>query len=130
MNLDRTPAAISFAAAEEIRALNHRTLDTKAFTQPGHVSDTAIALGSLIERLPQALEQLEAGLVQLQLANAIRLDTRPVAATSQQDVADEVFTVVSGLSEARRLLRAAHEAMREATGSLSHMGGLWPGDAD
>lgn len=125
MDLNRTPSQIANAAAEEVRALNHRTLDTKAFKQPGDVSDTAIAVASLLERLPQTLQQLEAGLVQLQHADAIRLDTKPLAGTSPQDIADEVAAVTSALSEARRMLGAARTAMREATGPLSHMGGLW-----
>lgn len=39
MDLDRTPVTMASAAAEEIRALNHRTLDTKVFTQPADVSE-------------------------------------------------------------------------------------------
>lgn len=130
MDLNRTPSQIANSAAEEIRALNHRTLNTTAYTQPGDVSDAANAVATLLERLPQALEQLEAGLTQLQDANAIRLDTKPLGDTSRQDIFNEVFTVTSALSEARRKLREAHAALRDATGPLSHMGGLWEDDQD
>lgn len=130
LDKNRSPAQIASTAAEEIRALNHRTLDTEVFPQPGDVSDTADGIATLLQRLPQALEQLEAGLVQLQGAHAIRLDTKRLAETSQQDIANEVSTVTSNLSEARRLLRQAHTAMKAATGPLSHMGGLWEDDED
>lgn len=125
MDLDRTPSKIAGESAEQVRALNHRTLDTKAFSQPGDVSDTANGIATLLERLPQALEQLEAGLTQLHHDGRIRLDTKPLGATSQQDILNEVVTVTSALSDARHFLRQAHTAMKEATGPLSHMGGLW-----
>lgn len=130
MDLTRPPSQIANAAAEEIRALNHRTLDDPAYEQPGDVSDTANGVATLLERLPQALDQLEAGLLVLHDANKIRLDTKPLGDTSRQDIAHEVFTVTSALSEARRALREAHRAMKEATGPLSHMGGLWEDDQD
>ncbi|WP_045562764.1 hypothetical protein [Streptomyces sp. FxanaA7] len=129
MDLNRTPSEIASEAAEQVRALNHRTLDTKVFAQPGDVSDVANGITTLLERLPQTLEQLEAGLTQLHHDGRIRLDAKPLAETSQQDILHEVVTVTSALSEARRLLRQAHEAMREAAGPASHMGGLWE-DAD
>lgn len=131
MDLDRTPSQIANAVAEEIRALNHRTLNTKAFDgQPGNVSDTAIAIATLLERLPQALQQLEAGLIQMEDGNRIRLDTKPLNETSRADIRHEVFTVTNALSETRRLLREAHIEIREATGALSHMGGMFDDDGD
>lgn len=130
MDLDRSPSQIANAAAEEIRALNHRTLNTQMYAQPADVSDTANAIATLLERLPQTLDQLEAGLLILQDGNKIRLDTKPLGDTSQQDIAHEVFTVTSALSEARRLLRQANQAIKDATSPLSHMGGLWEDDED
>lgn len=130
MDLNRTPSQIASAGAEEIRALNHRTLDTAVFEQPGDVSATADGVATVLERLPQALDQMEAGLLVLHDANRIRLDTKPLGATSRQDIAHEVFTVTSALAEARRAIREAHRAMKEATGPLSHMGGLWEDDEE
>lgn len=130
MDLDRTPVTMASAAAEEIRALNHRTLDTGVFAQSGDVSDTANALSVLLERLPQAFQQLESGLVQLEMGNRIRLDTKPLGATTEQDIRHEVATVTSALTEARNLIQQAHQSMREATGPLSHMGGLWDDDGE
>jgi hypothetical protein len=129
MDLNREPHQMASAAAEEIRALNHRTLDAdKAFTYPGQVSDTANGIATLLERLPQALRQMEAGLEQLRDDNAIRLDDRPENETSQKDIHDQVFAVTQALSRTRELLGEAHTALRQATGPLSHMGGLWEDD--
>ncbi|MEV8248112.1 hypothetical protein AB0R01_30715 [Streptomyces rochei] len=128
MDLNRTPSTIASAAAEEVRALNHRTLDTSVFTQPAQVSDTAFGISTTLERLPQALEQLEAALTQLQLAGSIRLTSKPLGSTTVQEVDTEIATAVSALSEARRNLRQAHTAMRQATNVLANLGGLWDDD--
>lgn len=125
MNLKRTPPAIASAAAEEIRALNHRTLDPKAFGQPGDVSDVVNALAVLLERLPQALQQADAGLQQLHDAQAIRLDDKPPGETSQNDITDRVHGIRYALQQAQHHLGEAHSQLRNAAGPLSHMGGLW-----
>jgi hypothetical protein len=130
VDLTRKPSAIAFNAAEEVRALNHRTLNAKAFAYPGDVSDTANAISTLLERLPQTLDQMEAGLIVLQDDNAIRLDTKPLGDTSRQDIFNEVFSVTSALSETRRLIRQAHAALGDATSGLSHMGGLFDDEED
>lgn len=64
VDLDRTPAQIANTAAEEIRALNHRTLglNTKAYDNAPEVSGVVTALATLVERIPQALQQAEEGL--------------------------------------------------------------------
>lgn len=130
MDLNRTPATIATDAAESIRALNHRTLAPKSYVQPGDVSDTAGAIATLLERLPQAIDQMEAAMLDFQDTNAIRLDTKPADETSQQDVFNEVFAVTAALTEVRRLIRSAHSEMKQATGPLSHMGGLLEDDED
>lgn len=125
MDLNRPPAEMANAAAESIRELNHRTLDPKAFTQPGDVSDIANAIALLVQRLPQAIQQLEAGLAALHERGAIRLDDIPEGHASRKDVQDRVFEALFGLRESRDDLRRAHEYLTRATGPLSHMGGLW-----
>lgn len=130
MDLNRKPSTIASAAAEEIRALNHASLDRKAFENPADVSDTANALLQLLERLPQALSQLEAGLLELSDNQRIRLDDKPPAETSRKDISDQVFAVVWALGQTRDRLGQAHTELREATGPLSHMGSPWEVNED
>ncbi|MFG2359411.1 hypothetical protein [Streptomyces sp. NPDC048521] len=126
MDLDRTPSQIANAAADEIRTLNHRTLDPKVFTTPSEVADTLNALTRLLQTLPQSLQQLEAGLELLDENQQIRLDNKPKAETSRQDIFRQVLAVRSALQQARERLGQADEAMREAARPLSRMGAPWP----
>lgn len=130
MDLTRTPPAIASEAAEQIRQLNHRTLDPKAFTQPGDVSDVANAIATLVQRLPQTLQQMEAGLLTLEEREAIRLDDVREGSASQKDISDRVSAVLSALRDAREDLERAHTALQRATSPLSHMGGLWEDDEE
>lgn len=130
MDLDRTPSQIAHSAAEEIRALNHISLDPKAFKQPGDVSAAADALATLVQRLPQTLAQLEAGLTALQDRQAIRLDDVPADEVSAKEIHDRVFSVVWELREASEGLGRVHERLRKAAGPLSHMGGQWDDDGE
>jgi hypothetical protein len=130
MDLSRTPSQLSNDAAESIRALNHRTLDPKAFTQPGDVSDVATAIATLVERLPQALAQMQAGLRALDDRDAIRLDDIREGYASQKDISDRVSAVLSALRDAREDLSQAHATLQRATSPLSHMGGQWEDEDD
>lgn len=127
MDLDRTPSQIANAAAEEIRALNHRTLSAKAYENAPEVSEVVTALATLIERMPQALQQAEAGLRALDDADQIRMDN---GHGSRQELSTAVSTVLSSLEYARDDLARACEQLRAAAGPLSHMGGPWPADED
>lgn len=120
MDLDRTPAQIANSAAEEIRALNHRTLDPRAYTQPADVSDVVNALMTLVQRIPQALTQAETALRVQEERGAIRLD---YGNGSQQELVSAFVAALTGLQEGRGLLERAHEQLRDAAGPLSHMGG-------
>ena len=73
-----------------------------------------------MQRLPQALQQAEAGLRALEEQNAIRLDN---GNGSRAEVAGTVEAALFGLAAGRGLLERAHEQLREAAGVLSHMGG-------
>ncbi|MEW2402175.1 hypothetical protein [Streptomyces sp. NPDC046862] len=130
MDLNRTPAQIANAAADEIRTLNHRTIDRKAFEQPGDVAATVEALTRLVQGLPQSLQQLEAGLNKLHDDQRIRLDDLPPEAVSQQEMRRRVVTVTSALQEARVTLSRLDHQLKWAVAPLSHMGGLWEGDED
>lgn len=118
MNLNREPAAIANAAAEEIRALNHRTLDAKAFEQPADIYRTVDALTQLVRYLPQAIEQTWKQLRAMEQQGAIRMDN-----LSDVDVALEEARLA--LSEARRLVATGGGFLNDAAQTLSRMGGQW-----
>lgn len=127
MDLNRTPAKIADAAAEEIRALNHRTLDPGAYEQPPEVSGAVSALMTLVQRLPQAVRQAQSGLMTLDDQNMIRLD---YGDGSRTELVNAVSTAVFGLTEACGLLERAAQELKAAAGPLSHMGGPWPADGE
>jgi len=128
VDLDRTPPAIANAAAEELRALNHRTLGpTKAYKNAPEISEVVSALTTLIERMPQALQQAEAGLETLYDRNEIRL---AAADSSQKALAEAVSTVAVSLQYARNGLASVLRELKSAAGPLSNMGGHWPDDED
>ncbi|MFF7527332.1 hypothetical protein [Streptomyces pseudovenezuelae] len=116
--------------AEEARALNHRTLKPDAFPYPADVSDTAVGVAAVVQRLPQALQQLEDGLKALDEADQIRLADRHPSEVSQADLVNAVSTALSGLSEARQALGRVEEHLRTATGVLGSLGAPWNDDED
>lgn len=118
MNLNREPAVIAQAAAEEIRALNHRSLDAGVFEQPADIYRTIDALTALAHGLPQAIEQTWKQLRAMEQDGAIRMD-------DGTDVNAEMNRARLALSEARRLLATGGGYLREAAQPLSHMGGQW-----
>ena len=65
MASDVDPHDLVNAAAQQLRALNHLTINDGSYTQPVSVYDAALALRDLAAHLPQALAQLQSGLDQL-----------------------------------------------------------------
>jgi hypothetical protein len=131
MDLDRTPSQIASSMAEEARALNHRTLNPKAFGNPADVSDTAVGITAVIQRLPQALQQLEAGLRALDDGNRIRLADRHPSEVSQLDIMRAVMDALAGLEGAREALGTVEEHLRDANRVLGNLGAPWSdGDED
>lgn len=127
MDLNRTPQQIAGAAAEEIRALNHRTIDDPgAFTTPADVSDTATAITSLVQRLPQTLKQLEDGLEHLHDSKQIRLANRDPREVSAKDISDAVSGAEFELRKAATALGRAEEHLRAAASVLTNLGAPWP----
>jgi hypothetical protein len=118
MNLNREPVDIAKAAAEEIRALNHRTLDAGVFEQPADIYRTVDALTSLTRGLPQAIEQTWKQLRAMEQDGAIRM-------ANGKDVHEETERVRLALSEARRLLATGSGFLTEAGQILCNMGGQW-----
>lgn len=125
MDLTRKPSQIASAMGDEARALNHRTLKTDAFPYPADVSDTATGIAATVQRLPQALQQLEAGLKALDHDNRIRLADRDPREVSQADISAAVSTALFGLQEARQALSSVEEHLRTATGVLGSLGAPW-----
>lgn len=118
MNLNREPAAIARAAAEEIRTLNHRTLGRRSFEEPSEIYSTVNEIKQAVWGMPQAVEQIWGELKTMRDSEVIRMD-------NDSDVAEEVEQARQQLNEARQLLAKAGVALDQATQTLSHMGGQW-----
>ncbi|MGW0577749.1 hypothetical protein ACWD25_17645 [Streptomyces sp. NPDC002920] len=118
MNLNREPATIARSAAEEIRALNHRTIGGNAFEEPSGIYSTVGEIKQAVWGMPQAIEQIWGELRAMRDADSIRMDNGTT-------VAEEAETARQHLNEARQLLAQAGKALDRATGILSHMGGQW-----
>jgi uncharacterized membrane protein YccC len=124
MDLNRDPQTIAYAAAEEIRALNHRTQQVSAFdgdhgfrgAAPANLSGTVQGLITLTDRLPQALQQLRRGLQQLEEQQTIRM-------TDGTKPEDAVSTALRGLLNAEEAVKAANHALRAAGAPMAAMGG-------
>ncbi|MFF9003619.1 hypothetical protein ACF1GW_38640 [Streptomyces achromogenes] len=130
MDLNRTPAEISRAMAEEARALNHRTIDGKVFETPIDIAYTAEGIMAVVQRLPQALQQLEAGLEILRDSNRIRLADRHPSEVTNEALARAVATVLVGLQDARAALGTVEEHLQDANRVLSNLGAPWPDNGD
>ncbi|MFD5428504.1 hypothetical protein [Streptomyces sp. NPDC127084] len=118
MDLSKTPAELATEAAEALRALNHRTLDSKAYTAPPAVGDTAHGIRTLIERLPQTLDQMNAALLRLDVEKAIRMD----------DGTDPEVAVAVCEAALRRAQLLTDDLLKElsiVSARTSHMGGQW-----
>ncbi|MFJ8657484.1 hypothetical protein ACIRNU_34740 [Streptomyces rochei] len=124
MDLNRSPSQIARSAAEEIRALNHRTLSPKVYTEPADLANTADGIVTLLERLPQTLKQLRGGLRMLEEVMEIRTD-------NGQEPHVAVGLASSHLLVAEDDIESVITALRRARAELSHMAGPWPeGDED
>lgn len=118
MNLNREPATIARGAAEEVRALNHRTIGGNAFEEPSDIYRTVSEVKQTVWGMPQAIEQIWGELKTMKDAGGIRMD-------NGTDVTEEAERARQELNEARRLLAQAASALDRATGTLAHMGGQW-----
>ncbi|MFD8335618.1 hypothetical protein ACFV42_23605 [Streptomyces solisilvae] len=107
MDLNRSPYAIAGAAAEEVRALNHRTFDGAGYNRPSQVGDVAGALSALASQLPQALRQAAGGFEAL-------VDTGRVQMYDAQGetVAERAGQVYAQLDAAAAAADALSEALK------------------
>jgi hypothetical protein len=118
MDLDREPQQMARAGAEEIRCLNHRTLNSGSYTYPGQVAATAEALRELASRLPQAFQQMRTGLAELDRAGKIRME-------NGSEPHPHAVAVARHLEEAERAATAMYAALRETHSTLFSMGMPW-----
>ncbi|MEU7154715.1 hypothetical protein AB0B15_42955 [Streptomyces sp. NPDC045456] len=124
MNLtDKAPAQLANDAAELIRALNHKTFDKGAYETPPAAGEAAYGLKTLVERLPQALGQLETGLLELGSVGAIRM-------TDGTDPTRAVAECVSALAAARPLLSQLLDELAIVSARTSNMGAHWPDEEE
>lgn len=71
MGPDREPAAIAYRIAQTARALNAATAKPDALRDTADARDVAEGLHLAVEQLPQALEQLAAGIRALEEQQAL-----------------------------------------------------------
>lgn len=121
MDLTKTPGQLATEAAEAIRALNHRTLGLKpeGYDAPPSVGEAAYAIRTLIERLPQALQQMDTALLRFDEEAAIRMadGTDPTIAVAECGAA---------IMQAKPLLAQLLSELSTLSSRTSHMGGHWP----
>jgi hypothetical protein len=116
VDLNRTPARIADAAAEEIRALNHRTINEDAFDEPAHVYSAIVNLDGLLQGLPQALEQIQHALNGMEKRGEVRMD-------NGSDPAVSVTEACQALGRVRSHIAAAESVMQQAVNMTARMGG-------
>lgn len=124
MDLNREPSVIADSAAEEVRTLIHATLPGKeAFKQPADVYSVAECLTVLVERLPQAIQQIGAAVQKFEEQQAIRMD-------DGSDPGVRVSEVLRALLDAQQGLAVAQDGMRRAKSPLAGMGGHFTDEDD
>lgn len=122
------PVETAHEAAELVRRLNHETLNADRMSAP-EISRAARHLLDLMDRLPQAFEQLADHLDRQQTAGRIRME-------DGSDSAQPVAVVKMRLEQAASLVEPpnrkrygapagpANEALRAASERLFRMGGV------
>jgi hypothetical protein len=123
MDLTKTPGQLAGDAAEAIRALNHRTLDRKGYSAPPAVGEAAYAIRTLIERLPQSLDQMATALTWFGAEDAIRMDD---GTDPHQAVAECAAAIAVGRQHLAQLL----DELAVVSSRTSHMGGQWDSAED
>jgi hypothetical protein len=101
-------------AAEALRQFNHDSLNAKAMSAP-EISSAVRAIADLVDRLPQALDQLARHLERQQAAGQVRME-------DSRDAAAPVDQVVTALRRAAGLAAPAGHALRRAAGLAAPAG--------
>jgi len=123
VDLDRTPETISYAAAEELRALNHRTLSADVFTYPAEIQSTASGLNKLLQTLPQSLSQLTAGLDHVQ-------QSQTLLSRDDSNVDQTVDEVRAAIASSEAYVKAAQRALQDVVDKLALVGVRYVPDDD
>ncbi|GAA0556588.1 hypothetical protein [Streptomyces mordarskii] len=110
-----TVVELSDAAAEAIRQLNHATGKPDGLEYPGDAYSTVANLKTLVQRLPQALEQIEAFITGLHTDGHLTSDRgRPIE--------DEIDAVQASLKWAAGDAELLAERLDQAHSALSPLG--------
>ncbi|WP_143670262.1 hypothetical protein [Streptomyces antimycoticus] len=111
-----TAVELSDAAAEAIRQLNHATgKPGGGLEYPGDAYSTVANLKTLVQRLPQALEQIEAFITSLHTDGHLTSDRgRPIE--------DEIDAIQAGLKWAAGDAELLAERLDQAHSALSPLG--------
>ncbi|MGW6704754.1 hypothetical protein ACWGDE_07665 [Streptomyces sp. NPDC054956] len=120
MPTEKSPAELAGAAAEAVRQLNRLTLNTKTLSAP-EISNAVQSLLQLVDRLPQALDQLGDHLVREQRAGRVRME-------DGRDSSMPALKAESHLSDAGSELDDVHGHLRKAGALLAAMGTPLPTD--
>ena len=123
MDLDRSPAEIARTAGNEIRTLNHRTLQRSAFTYPSEIQDTVTGLAAVLLGLPQSLDQIYHGIDGVNAAQ--RLYTY-----DNSNVEDVLDGAKAELLEAVGHIREASQALQQVVNRLAYVGAIVPADEE
>ncbi|MFJ7990356.1 hypothetical protein [Streptomyces sp. NPDC096351] len=112
---DKTPAQLADDAAEAIRAINHLTQNPREGWQyPGDVYSLVADLSRMAMMLPQALDQAQRLIVDLDEAGKLRSD--------KDQLADDVRETLLGLETARIAAEQLYAGLNRAHNGLGPVG--------
>jgi len=116
MRIDRDPALIAYQLADESRALVTATVKPDRLGTVAEVRDVTEGLHLAVNQLPQAIRQTAAALRALEEQQAIGV-------AGGGDPGEDVSLALRALLNAEVGLTVARAALREASESLSRLGG-------
>ncbi|PVD04442.1 hypothetical protein [Streptomyces sp. CS014] len=111
----RTPAQITGLAAEYVRAANHATRPPTGLPKITDTADTTLSLATLVDRLPQLIDQLGKAVHLHHQQGTIRMDdhTDPGKAAAQ---------AMAYLAQAHEETETLSKTLHHASALLGHMG--------
>ncbi len=118
---NKTPAQLADEAAENIRAINHKTIG--GYEHPSEVYDVVGGLAHLVRMLPQVLQQAQGYLEKLNSTNELGHDSSEDADAEVTDVDSCVGAIqeaTDGAVDALDILRQELDVLHVETGHLYH----------